>query len=153
MKSEECISSSHTGSDTTPMFMTEAVRNKNEKGQSLVELAFLLPVLILILAGILDVGRSMQAYVVVLNASREAALHGADSDVGVDVLTQHALAEITRGGLNPDLASIMIDYEMQGFPPENFIHVEVTYRFPLLMAVLSFDEIDLQSNTEMIVFW
>lgn len=52
-------------------------------GQAIVEFALTLPVLLLLLVGLIDVGRGFQAYVslgnAVREAAREASLHGADS--------------------------------------------------------------------------
>lgn len=49
----------------------------NEKGQSLVELALLLPVLIMLLMGTVDLGRAFYTYVAITNAAREGARYGA----------------------------------------------------------------------------
>jgi hypothetical protein len=46
---------------------------KSEKGQSLVEFALLLPVLLLLIFGILDFGRILHAYISIDHAGREAA--------------------------------------------------------------------------------
>jgi Flp pilus assembly protein TadG len=50
---------------------------RKEKGQSVVELAIILPLLLIILLGIIDFGRVFYAYVTVTNASREGARYGA----------------------------------------------------------------------------
>lgn len=47
-----------------------------ERGQSLVELALTLPLLMLILLGTLDLGRIFFGYVTITNASREGARYG-----------------------------------------------------------------------------
>ncbi|MBI1293633.1 hypothetical protein GC175_01580 [bacterium] len=128
-------------------------KSLGETGQSMVELAFVLPILVLVLAGIFDVGRSVQAYVVILNASREVAMRGAATDLETAVLTQVAMDELERGGLNRDQAGVIIEYQGRGFPAENHIIVQVNYRMPLILAVLSFESILLSADTEMIVFW
>jgi Flp pilus assembly protein TadG len=46
---------------------------KNNKGQSLVELAILLPVLLLILMGIFEFGRVMNNYLIITQLAREGA--------------------------------------------------------------------------------
>jgi Flp pilus assembly protein TadG len=57
---------------------------KREKGQSLVEFALLVPVLLIILAGVLDLGRLYYVYVTITDAASEgatyAAIHPEDSD-------------------------------------------------------------------------
>jgi hypothetical protein len=46
---------------------------KSEKGQSLVEFALVLPILVVVLFGIVDFGRIFHAYITVDHAGREAA--------------------------------------------------------------------------------
>jgi TadE-like protein len=47
------------------------------RGQSVVEFALILPVMLLLLAGAIDLGRAFYAYVAVENAAKEGALYGA----------------------------------------------------------------------------
>lgn len=51
----------------------ECCHVKNEKGQSLVEYAMVLPLLLLLIFGIIDFGRYFHAYLTVDHAGREAA--------------------------------------------------------------------------------
>lgn len=51
----------------------EWLRRRRSRGQSLVEFALILPVFILLLVGLFDVGRAVYGYNTVSNASREAA--------------------------------------------------------------------------------
>ncbi|MEA3345828.1 MAG: TadE/TadG family type IV pilus assembly protein [Chloroflexota bacterium] len=50
--------------------------NRSERGQVLIEFALTLPVIILILTGIFDLGRAIYAYNAVANAAREGARTG-----------------------------------------------------------------------------
>lgn len=52
-------------------------RDSSSKGQSLLELALLLPVLVLILSAALDLARVYDAYLSITNASREGARYAA----------------------------------------------------------------------------
>src|ERR1700730_5920845 len=52
---------------------------KGERGQSLVELAFVLPVLLLLLVGIIEIGRFAYYSILVSNAARAGAQYGAQS--------------------------------------------------------------------------
>jgi hypothetical protein len=124
-----------------------------EKGQSLVELVIVLPLLLLFLAGVFDVGRAMQTYVVMVNASREAALRGAAGETDTNTLRLIALNELARNDLDPGQATVTVTYQVLGFPPEDHIIVEVDYILPMLLSVLSFDSITLSSRTEMVTFW
>lgn len=66
---------------------------KSKRGQSLVETAIVLPLILLLLMGIIDFGLLFNNYIVISNASREAArkgsLGGRDEDIRqlVDNLT------------------------------------------------------------------
>ena len=47
------------------------------RGQSLVELALILPIFLLLISGAVDLGRLFYAYVAIVDASKEGALFGA----------------------------------------------------------------------------
>jgi hypothetical protein len=52
-------------------------RTRRSRGQSVAEFAVVLPIMLLILAGAVDLGRVFYAYVAVENAAKEGALYGA----------------------------------------------------------------------------
>jgi Flp pilus assembly protein TadG len=58
---------------------------KSQKGQALVEMAFILPLLLMVLFGIIDFGRVFHAYLTLDHAGREgarlASLQGDNSDI------------------------------------------------------------------------
>lgn len=126
---------------------------ESEHGQSLVEFVIIMPLLLLLFAGVFDVGRSLHAYVVMLNASREAAMLGAAAEVDTNTLHNHALAELLRGGLVPGQAEVIVEYQQRGYPPEDHIIVQVNYNLPLMLAVLPISNINLRTKTEMLTFW
>jgi Flp pilus assembly protein TadG len=53
------------------------IARAEEHGQSLIEVALMLPVLLLIVIGIVDIGRAFSYKLAVTNAAREAAIHAA----------------------------------------------------------------------------
>jgi len=57
------------------------LRPHNERGQSMVEMALAFPILLLILAGTLEVGKYFNDYLTILDATREAARYAADGDL------------------------------------------------------------------------
>jgi Flp pilus assembly protein TadG len=61
-------------------------RRGRTRGQSLVEFALVLPIMLLLLAGAIDLGRLFYAYVAVENAAKEGALFGARSPLCDDSL-------------------------------------------------------------------
>lgn len=77
-------------------------RNRRRPGQALVEFALIAPVLILIFAGVLDLGRVFFTYEAAINAAREAArycaLYYAQSpDLNVVVEDEMGVASLPSG--------------------------------------------------------
>lgn len=62
-------------------------RNSGQKGQSIVETALILPIIILILTGIIDFGLLFNNYLVITNVSREAARNAAVGATDCEILT------------------------------------------------------------------
>jgi len=65
------------------MFRKE--RMFGQKGQSIVETALILPIIILILTGIIDFGLLFNNYLVITNASREAARNAAVGATDIEI--------------------------------------------------------------------
>jgi len=116
---------------------------KNKKGQSIVELALLLPVILMLLLGIVEFGRVYGAYMVITNASRQGARVGAvgGDDVAIgdavkdsaNTLDQGALLWIpTRSGEGGvgETITVTVTYDIQLYAPfigsftGNPIHME-----------------------------
>lgn len=76
-------------------------RRDADAGQSLVELTLLLPILLMVLAGALDLARVYDAYVSITNASREGARYGAahPTDDGSGILAA-VNRELTNTGIS-----------------------------------------------------
>ena len=66
----------------TPKWFRLRKARKAEKGQAMVELALVLPVLLLILLGIIEFGHIFYSYLVIQNATRDGARHGVVWDSG-----------------------------------------------------------------------
>ncbi len=64
-----------------------------EHGQAIIEFALVVPVLILIMLGILDLSRMYQTYIVVANASREGARWGATHPADTATIRLRAVQE------------------------------------------------------------
>lgn len=127
---------------------------QREKGQSLLEFALVLPVLLIILAGILDLGRLYFAYVAVTDAAAEGAAYGAiepDSNSEIKARAKDA----SGGQVQIDEGAVMIDSPSD---PDwgDSITVTVTYSFtlatPLVNGIMPDGVIPLRARvTEVIV--
>ena len=70
----------------------------DDRGQSLIEVALLLPLLLLIVIGMVDIGRTFSFKLAVTNAAREAAIHAArDPAVTLGDVCQRARTELGAG--------------------------------------------------------
>jgi Flp pilus assembly protein TadG len=129
-------------------------------GQGLVEFALTLPLLILIMVGILDLGRIYFAYMSIVNASREGARAGAASNeppllnpnTCTSTIFARAQGEVDANivQLDPEDISCKRVTNDQGDPT---VQVKVTYKFQLILGIiLGGGKIPLQSSAEMVIF-
>lgn len=128
-------------------------QNKKEVGQSFLEIALVLPVLLFLFAAIFDFGRAFQASVVLVNATREGALAGARSQISTNDIANVIADELTREGLDPTPLSVTVAYTSEGAPPENYIQVTTDYTFALLVNLLPIDSVNLHASAKVAVFW
>jgi len=115
------------------------------RGDSLVEFALIVSVLMTIIIGIIDFGRAVYAYSVVANAAREGARYGVmapDDHAGIT-----ARIHDTAVGLDPAQLSISVTNA------ETTIEVSVSYNFelvtPLMADVLGSGSLTLSSSASM----
>lgn len=125
---------------------------RTERGQAIVEMALVLPLLIMILFGIVEFGRVLNTYIVVTNLSREGARFAAvgGSDTAVTDFIKNAAA-----GSGFDVSLIQV----QPSPPSinkrlrgSTIQVRVSYPVDILAPVIGSiigDPYVVQSQTSM----
>lgn len=76
-------------------------QKKDERGQSLVETAIVIPVLFLLLAAVVDFGRAFDAYIVLTNAAREGARWGSvNPELTVEEVVQIVIDDVLGSGTN-----------------------------------------------------
>lgn len=84
--------------------------NRSERGQSMVEIAIFLPIFILIIAGIVEMGYYLNRYLNILDASREAARYGADLDpIGTGAAAANPSYDPTFNHNSPGFTGATID--------------------------------------------
>ncbi|MHB1419234.1 MAG: TadE family protein [Bacillota bacterium] len=114
---------------------TKIYRENNEKGQAMVELAMILPVLIILLFGVIEFGRIFQAYLTVTYAAREGARAGAIGNSDTQVVEVVSSASI---GLDTSLLAVDISPTGIREPGEALtvsVIYPVTVKAPFLEAV------------------
>lgn len=132
------------------MSMTQRKRRPihNERGQSLVELAVTLPILILLLLGTIDFGMAIFSYSMLRDAAQEGAFYGSFNPTSKAEIENRARNISPRGEdeifsspvnlMNKDL--VQVDVQALGRACQgttkgvtNSIRVSVSYKYPLLM--------------------
>ena len=83
----------------------------NERGAELLEFAFALPILLLVLAGIIDFAILFQRYEVVTNAAREGARVGILPDYAETDITNRVNAYLAAAGLTGTAPAPTVDYD------------------------------------------
>jgi hypothetical protein len=128
-------------------------RRASARGQTLVEYALILPLMLLILVMLFDLGRAVYYYSVIYNAAREGARAGIISltSAGDIELAARELAV----GLDPDLLDVDVDppYELGDLVLDAMIRVTTTYAFepatPIVGSFLDGGVITLESVSTM----
>jgi len=132
--------------------------NRFYKGQSLVELALLLPVFLILAVVTIDLGRGVYYYSVIFNAAREGARFGIVhqqpyNTIPINSVGIEAAARAKTAGLDQDNLSVPT-IEIDG----DMLKVTVTYRFELITKVIgkfvtacNCGHIDLSSSSTMLI--
>jgi Flp pilus assembly protein TadG len=121
---------------------------RNERGQSLVELAIGFPILLLLLLGTVDFGMAIFSYSMLRDAAQEGAFYGSFNPTNKAEIENRARNISPRGGneifsstvnlRNTDLIQVdvqTIGRACQGTTNDvtNRMQVTVSYRYPILM--------------------
>lgn len=122
--------------------------SKSERGQSLVELAVTLPVLILLLLGTVDFGMAIFSYSILRDAAQEGAFYGSFNPANKAEIENRARNISPRkedvvfsSPLNlRDESLITVTVKTTGAPCQGITHgiantmnVSVSYKYPILM--------------------
>lgn len=81
---------------------------KTQRGQAVVEMALVLPILIMLIFGIIEFGRILNTYMIVTNLSREGARQGATGGTDAEIVT--AVKSGTNSNqINPNNLTVIIN--------------------------------------------
>jgi hypothetical protein len=145
--------------------MRSSVR-KPKRGQSLVEFALLLPLLVLVIFGVLELGRVFFAYIAITNAAREGArvftfwpnfttidnietaVYNEVGDVPLVDVGRISSIIIQCGNAYDAVPS---DIPLANCPKFEPIRVTVTYNYDLIFRFIFPESITLRRSAEMLV--
>jgi Flp pilus assembly protein TadG len=114
----------------------EVREKKNEKGQSLTELAISMTVILLLLGGLVDLGRAFFTYMAMRDSVQEGALYGSINPTLTQEIKNHVRnsSDMMQDMLSDDDISVQI---IGTACTGNSIRVQATYPdFPLTMPFL-----------------
>lgn len=123
--------------------LRELKRTGNSRGQSLVELAIILPILVILLSGIFEFGRIFSSYLIMENLARDAARYGvvghSDSEIVAHIQAQNPVLEESNLGVTitpadtvrvrGDALTVRLNYSVDLVAP--FISAWLPDPFPL----------------------
>lgn len=132
---------------------------RSEGGQAVVEFALTLPVLLLLLIGLVDMGRGFQAYAslgnAVREAAREAAVHGADATVkwGPTANDANVVAAVRKriSGVRTQDVAVTSQWPSGNAAGEEVV-VGATYAFrPIALALLGGWSVTMSASTRAMI--
>jgi Flp pilus assembly protein TadG len=107
---------------------------RGRKGQSMVELAIALPLLVLIMFGVLDLGRAFFGLITIHNAAREGARYGTLNRSDLVSIPDIAREEVNNSGINP--SELVVIYICESPCSNSTLTVTVSYEFRPMMGLL-----------------
>lgn len=107
-----------------------------ERGQSLVELAIVLPVLLALVVGIFEFGRAWNVYQVITNAAREGARLAVIPTSSESVVRTAIEDALQRAALDPAAGSISVSGMGSGTGTPTTLQIDYPYEFAFLGPVV-----------------
>ena len=107
---------------------------KRDRGQALVEMALVIPILLLLFVGICEFGHIFGAYMVINNLAREGARYGV---VGHNDLEIENLVVTQRTWLDEDKLTVSISPDFTTRHKGEPLNVQIDYSIDLMTPVFS----------------
>ena len=151
--------SRHPGTAEAPPAEAGPDRRRRRRGQSLVEFAVVLPVFLLILAGLLDFGLGLYTQMTVINAAREGARLGVVEPGNVSDITDRVDAMAT--GLDPSRLTVTVTCQRPTGPTTfgscsapawqsgDAVVVKVAYDYKMIWPLAFGTNLNLSSTVQM----
>lgn len=109
---------------------------KGRKGQALVELAIALPLLVLIMIGVLDLGRAFFGVITITNAAREGARIAMSFPDDLNLIAESVRFETQNSGFNGLIDPTQLGIHRScpsGCDSKEPVRVEVSYEFNFIL--------------------
>ncbi len=124
--------------------------SRQEKGQSTVELALILPMFLLMLALVVDGGRAYYRYLQVQQVAREAVFYGTTH--GGDVAAMEAMAQAHASDMGLLLSQMEVNVH-ESSSLDRTITVTVTYHMnTILLGIAGYPTLTLEDTAQAMAF-
>jgi Flp pilus assembly protein TadG len=127
---------------------------RNRKGQELVELALMLPLLVMLTMGVVDLGRALGVYIGLKSAAREGARFVSlyANQTTVTEVQDRVIAEVSASGFPGLTRGDVTVVPTLGWSDGRPVTVRVSYSFsPLTTALFGGAAVPLHASAEMVV--
>lgn len=139
---------------------------RRERGQSVVEFCLMMPIVILLLAGAIDLGNGFQTWINLTNAAREGARKASTTST-YTVICDYTADELDDTGISLSCVSgspdVVVSYPGAGGADSGCaanvreagcpVRVTVTFNMPTLVGqVLAFNTLRISAYVDMVVF-
>lgn len=125
------------------------LRLKEKKGQALVELALVMPILILLLSGIFEFGRIFSAELIVTHCAREGARLGSVGALDSDIINR---VQNTASGLDTSQLAIVISPTEGNRERGSEVNVSVDYSVNIVtpfISVITGESVNVEASSSM----
>jgi Flp pilus assembly protein TadG len=124
---------------------------RGERGANVVEMALVMVFLLLLAAGIVDLGRAYHTYIVMMNAAREGARWGSHYPWDESGIIDATRQEASEGAVDLSAGTITV-HGLNGTGGEP-IGVTVVVPYPTILAGLTgIGSLNLSTSAQMIIF-
>ncbi len=109
---------------------------RNQRGQAIVEMALVLPILIMLIFGIVEFGRILNTYMEVTNLSREGARAGAVGKTDSQIIST---VQNSAAGLGLDTTILTVTPQPSSYSPRvrgSSVTVQVTYPVDIIAPLI-----------------
>jgi Flp pilus assembly protein TadG len=143
------------------------ILERNEHGQSMVEFALILPLFVLFIVGIFELGRAFFSYIAITNAAREGARvvtfwPGKTTYANVDTAVRAEVGASPMVNKDPAYLTMLVqcgnDFHtvsnttgLQACPSFQPIRVTLTYKFELILKIFFPTPLTLRRSAEMMM--
>lgn len=120
-----------------PLVRQAAGRLRQEQGVSLVEFTLILPLFLLLLLGMVDMGQGFNRYLGMLHATREGAIWLARHPTDIPGLEARIAGELQQSGLLLENIVVTRTPQKSAYVSGDLVKVTLEYQYPLFFGTIT----------------